>query len=255
MASTYTPGVSRGRLLAFRIVGWVLGVLTIGYSLFFVVLSIVSSDPANTIHRFHFLGGLAGGGLIGVFSIVLVMQPGWTSAFDVLVAQAIAWTIGGLMGGDILTGFYVTGPIGVIVLLLLHPNPRSLLRLPGRPSIALMIFAVIATMPAWIYAVTEAEFQHGPAADPHVQMHHWSGVAVAALSIAGAGIATSLRGVGWEFASVATSIAAILFGVAGLAFSDYAGAPPSAWSWVAIAAGVGFWLLARVEAGREASTG
>jgi hypothetical protein len=255
MGSTYTPGVSRGRLLAFRIVGWILGVLTIGYSLYFVVLSIVSTDPSNTIHRFHFLGGLAGGGLIGVFSIVIVMRPDWTSAFHVLVAQAIAWTIGGLMGGDILTGFYVTGPIGVVVLLLLHPNPRSVLRLPGRPSIALMTYAVLATMPAWIYAVTEAEFQHGPAADPHVQMHHWSGVAVAALSIAGAGIATSLRGVGWELASAATSIAAILFGVAGLAFSDYVGAPDAGWAWLAVAAGIGFWLLARIEGAREASTG
>lgn len=254
MGSTYTPDVSRGRL-AFRLVGWIFGVLTIGYSLFLVVLSIVSSDLSNTIHRFHFLGGLAGGGLIGVFSIVLVMRPGWTSAFHVLVAQAIAWTIGGLMGGDFLTGFYVSGPIGVIVLLLLHPDPRSLLRLPGHPSIALMIYSVIATIPAWIYAVTEAELQHGPAADPHVQMHHWSGVAVAALSIAGAGIATSLRGLGWEFASAATSIAAILFGVAGLVFAGYAGAPPIGWSWLAVAAGIGFWLLAHVEAGREASTG
>jgi hypothetical protein len=254
MGSEYTPAAPRGGL-AFRIVGWLLGVLTIGYSLFFVVLSIVSSDSSNTIHRFHFLGGLAGGGLIGVFSIVLVMRPDWTSAFHVLVAQAIAWTIGGLMGGDIVSGFYISGPIGVIVLLLLHPDPPSLLRLPGRPSIALMIYAVLAAMPAWIYAVTEAEFQHGPAADPHVQMHHWSGVAVAALSIAGAAIATSLRGRGWEFASAATAIAAVLFGVAGLAFADYAGAPPSGWSWLAIAAGIGFWLLARVEAGREASTG
>jgi hypothetical protein len=254
MGSTYTPDVSRGRL-AFRLVGWIFGVLTIGYSLFLVVLSIVSSDLSNTIHRFHFLGGLAGGGLIGVFSIALVMRPGWTSAFHVLVAQAIAWTIGGLMGGDFLTGFYVSGPIGVVVLLLLHPNPRSLLRLPGRPSIALMTYAVIATMPAWIYAVTEAELQHGPAADPHVQMHHWSGVAVAALSIAGAGIATSLRGRGWEFAGAAASIAAVLFGAAGLVFAKYAGAPPTGWSWLAVAAGIGFWLLTRVEAAREASTG
>jgi hypothetical protein len=254
MGSTYTPDVSRGRL-AFRLVGWIFGVLTIGYSLFLVLLSIVSSDLSDTIHRFHYLAGLAGGGLIGVFSIVLVMRPGWTSAFHVLVAQAIAWMIGGLMGGDFLTGFYVSGPIGVIVLLLLHPDPRSLLRLPGHPSIALMTYAVIATMPAWIYAVTEAELQHGPAADPHVQMHHWSGVAVSALSIAGAGVATSLRGVGWEFASVTTSIAAVLFGVAGLVFADYAGAPPSGWSWLAVAAGIGFWLLARVEAAREASTG
>jgi hypothetical protein len=254
MGSTYTPAVSRGRL-AFRLVGWIFGVLTIGYSLVLVVLSIVSSDPSNTIHRFHFLGGLAGGGLIGVFSIALVMRPGWTAAFHVLAAQAVAWTIGGLMGGDMISGLYISGPIGLIVLLLLHPEPRSLLRLPGHPSIALLIYAVLATMPAWIYAVTEAEFQHGSPADPHVQMHHWSGVAVAALSIAGAAIATSLRGRGWEFASAATPIAAVLFGVAGLVFADYAGAPPRGWSWLAVAAGVGFWLLARIETAREASTG
>jgi hypothetical protein len=54
---------------------------------------------------------------------------------------------------------------------------------------------------------------------------------------------------------VATSIAAVLFGVAGLVFADYAGAPPIGWSWLAVAAGIGFWLLARVEAAREASTG
>ena len=190
-----------------------------------------------------------------MFSIALVMRPGWTSAFHVLVAQAIAWTIGGLMGGDFITRLLHHRSDRGDRLLLLHPDPRSLLRLPGHPSIALMTYAVLATMPAWIYAVTEAELQHGPAADPHVQMHHWSGVAVAALSIAGAGIATSLRGVGWEFASAATAIAAVLFGVAGLVFADYAGAPPSGWSWLAVAAGIGFWLLARIEAAREASTG
>ena len=244
----------RGRL-AFRLVGWIFGLLTIGYSLFLVVLSIVSSDHSTTIHRFHYLGGLAGGALIGVFSIALVMRPGWTSAFHVLVAQAFAWTFGGLMGGDFISGFYISGPIGVIVLLLLHPDPRSVVRLPGHPSIALMIYGILGVVPAWIYAVTEAELQHGPATDPHVQMHHGSGVAVAALSIAGAGIATSLRGRGWEFASAATAIAAVLFGVAGLAFSEYAGAPPSGWSWLAIAAGIGFWLLARIEGDREASTG
>lgn len=251
MGSAYTPPAPRGRL-AFRILGWVLGVLTLGYSLYFVLISIASSDPSNTMHRFHFLAGFAGGGLIGVFSIALVLRPEWTAAFHVLVGQALAWTIGSMMGGDFLSGLYVVAPIGVIVLALLHPAPRTLLRLPGRPSIALLTYAVIVTMPAWIYAVAEAELQRGPASDPHVQFHHWSGIAVAALSIAGAAIATSLRGIGWEFAALATSVAAILFGVGGLVFSDFAGAPPSAWSWIAIAAGIGFWLLSRVEAAREA---
>jgi len=243
---------SSGRRIAFRVLGWVLGILTLGYSFYFVVVAVVSTDPSNTIHRFHFVSGFTGGGLIGLFSIALVQRPDWTAAFHVLVGQATAWTIGGLMGGDFLTGLDATAPVDVIILAFLHPDPRSLLRLPGRPNIALLTYALIATVPAWIYAVTEAELQHGPATDPHVQFHHWSGVAVAALSIAAAAIATSLRGRGWEFANGITSIAAILFGVGGLVFSDYAGAPPSAWSWVAIAAGIGFWLLARIEVAREA---
>jgi hypothetical protein len=244
------PTPHRGRLLAMRIIGWVVGVLTLGYSLAVVLVSIASDDPSQTIHRFHYLAGLAGGGLIGVFTILFVVRPERTAFLHGLVSQAVAYTIGGLMGGDFLTGLYVTGPIVLIVLWALHPDPRSLLRLPGRPSIALLIYALIVTVPAWIYAVTEAELQHGSAADPHVQMHHWSGIAVAALAIAGAAIATSLRGVGWEIVGAAAAIAGVLFGIAGLVFADYVGAPPAAWSWVAIAAGVGFWLLARIEAAR-----
>jgi hypothetical protein len=247
-----TASGSRTRRVAFRVLGWIFGILTLGYSFFFVVLAVVSSDPLDTIHRFHFVASFAGGGLIGVFSIALVQRPDWTAAFHVLVGQAVAWTIGSLMGGDFLSGLYVTAPVGVVVLALLHPDPRSLLRLPGRPNIALLTYALIATVPAWTYAVTQAELQHGPASDPHVQFHHWSGMAVAALSIAAAAIATSLRGRGWEFANAITSIAAIAFGIGGLAFSGYPGAPPTAWSWVAIAAGIGFWLLARIEVAREA---
>jgi hypothetical protein len=249
-----TYGRPRGKALAFRIVGWVFGVLTLGYSLAVVLLSIASDDPLDTVHRFHYAAGLAGGGLIGVFSIVFVMRPGWTSAFHVLVAQALAWLFGGLMGGDLFTGFYVSGVVGLIVLTALHADPRSLFRLPGRPSIALLTYALLTAVPAWIYAVTEAELQHGPTSDPHVQMHHWSGMAVAALSIVGAAIATSLRGTGWRFSSAATSIAAVLFGVSGLVFSEYPGAPPTGWSWVVIAAGIGFWLLTSVESSREAAS-
>jgi hypothetical protein len=215
---------SRGRLLAFRIVGWALGLFSILPSLFFILASIVSSDQADRIHRFHNLGGFAGLGLIGVFSIVFVFRPDWTAAYHVLVAQTAAWLIGGLMGRDLISGFYVTAVVGLVVLTALHPDPRSLLRLPGRPSIAMLTYALLAAIPAWIYAVTMAELQLGPASDPHVQMHHWSGVAVAA----------------------------VLFGLAGLVFSRYAGAPASGWSWLAVAAGIGFWLLTTVEASREA---
>ena len=255
MGSEYTPSAPPGRLLAFRIVGWLLGALTILPSLAYIVLSLVSDDPVERSHRFHYVGGLAGLALIGVFSIIFVMRPTWLAAWHVLVAQALAWLFGGLMGGDLITGFYITGLIGLVLLGGLHPNPRSLMRLPGHPSISLLTSALLCAIPAWIYAVTYTELQHGATSDPHVRLHHWSGVAVAALAIAGAAIATSLRGAGWLVAAAVTTTAAVAFGLSGLVFSNLPGAPETGWSWLAVAAGIGFWLLARVEAGREGSAG
>lgn len=246
--------VSSGRRRAFRIVGWFLGVGTIGYSLFFTIASILSDDFDAVIHRFHNLGGLAGLGLIGLFSILLVMWPERTAMFHALVAQVIAYVIAGLMGGDFVSGLYFTAVVALVLLAALHPEPASLRRLPGRPSVALLTYALIATVPAWIYAVSMAQLQHGPATDPHVEFHHWSGMAASALGIAAAAIAASLRGTGWTVVAAIAAAAAILFGIAGLVFSDLAGAPGTAWSWLSIAAGVGFWLLSTVEASRRSST-
>jgi hypothetical protein len=249
-----TTSASSGSL-AFRIVGWFLGIGTIGYTLFFALAFLFADGPIDQTHRFHGLGGFAGGALIGVFSILFVLRPAWTSAFHVLVAQGLAYLFGGLMGGDLISGIYFPAPIGVAVLAALHPDPRSLFRLPGRPSVALLTYALLVTIPAWIYAVQQAEFQHGPANDPHVEFHHWSGVAVSALAIAGAALATSLRGLGWQVAGTLTGLAAILFGVSGLALEGYPGAPDVGWSWLAIAAGIGFWILVRIEAAREVPAG
>jgi len=247
---------SGGRMLAFRIVGWLLGVLTIGFSIPFVVIAFISDDPTQVIHRFHVVGGFAGFGLIGAFSILFVLHPDRTAVWHVLVAQALAYLFGGLMAGDLISGFWITGVVGLVALGVLAPDRRSLLRLPGHPSVALLTYGLLCAIPAWIYAVTNAELQRGPASDPHVAMHHWSGVAVSALAIAGAALATSLRGEGWRVTSAVTAIAAVIFGVAGLVFAGDAGAPPGeGWSWLAVASGIGFWLLARVEAAREAPSG
>ncbi len=151
--------VSRGRMLVFRIVGWLLGVATIGLYLPFVIIAFVSDDPAQTIHRFHVVGSFFGIVLIGVFSIVFVMRPDWIAAWHVLVAQALAYLFGGLMGGDLISGFWITGVVGLVLLGVLAPDRRALLRLPGHPSVALLTYALLCSIAAWIYAVTNAELQ------------------------------------------------------------------------------------------------
>ena len=237
--------------VAFKVVGWLLGVLTIGYSVFFILTSIASDDPADQIHRFHNLAGFAGGGLIGVFSILFVLAPERLAFFHALVAQALAYVIAGLIGGDLISGLLFIGVVGLIVLAVLHPDRRSLTRLPGRPSVAMLTYALLVTIPAWIYAVQMAQLQHGPATDPHVEFHHWSGMAASALGLVGAAFAAALRGDGWIPTAGIASAGAVLFGVAGLVFSTDAGAPGVGWSWLAVAAGIGFWLLTQVEAARE----
>jgi hypothetical protein len=250
MATTtsYAPGA---KLTAFRVVGVILGAFAVLPSVVFVLLALVSDDRIEVSHRFHYVAVLAGLSLIGVFSVLFAFRPGSRAYFHAVVLQALVWLIAGLMGGDLVGGLWFTGPLGLVLLIALHPDPGSLRRLPGRTSVALLTYAMLTAIPAWIYAVTMAELQGGPASDPHVAAHHWSGVAGAALAIVAAAIAASLRGEGWFTTAAIAAAAGVLFGLAGLVFPDLPGAPGTGWSWVAVAAGVGLVLLARIEAARE----
>jgi hypothetical protein len=247
-STSYAPG---GRLTAFRVAGVLLGAFAVVPTVAFAVLSLVTDDRIEQSHRFHYLATFAGLSLIGVFSVLFAFRPGSRSYVQALVLQAIAWLIAGLLGSDLVGGLWFVGPLGLLVLVALHPDPGWLRRLPGRTSVAMLTYAMLTAIPAWIYAVTMAELQSGPASDPHVAAHHWSGVAGAALAVVGAAIAASLRGEGWPTTAAIASAAGVVFGLAGLVFSDLAGAPGTGWSWVAVAAGLGFWLLARIEAARE----
>lgn len=249
----WRPTTTPPKVKAFRVVGCVLGAFVILPSLAFILISLASDDPVDVSHRLHLIGGFAGLSLIGVFSVLFVFRPDDTSFFHALVLQAFSWLAAGLMGGDLISGFWITGPLGLVLLVALHPEPRSLARLSGRTSVAMLTYSMLTAVPAWIYAVSMSQLQHGPASDPHVAAHHWSGMAGAALAIVGAEIAASLRGQGWTLTAGIASTAGVLFGVAALIFSDLPGAPAPGWSWVAIAAGIGFWLLTQVEAARERS--
>ena len=209
-------------MLAFRIVGWLLGVATIGLSIPFVIIAFVSDDPSQTIHRFHVVGSFFGIALIGVFSIVFVMRPDWIAAWHVLVAQALAYLFGGLMGGDLISGFWITGVVGLVLLGVLAPDRRSLLRLPGHPSVALLTYALLCAIPAWIYAVDQCRAPAPRLAEPTRTSSSTIGRGSRSprSRIAGAALAASLRGEGWRFASGVTAVAAVGFGLSGLIFSE-----------------------------------
>ena len=187
-----------------------LGVATIGLYLRSAIISFVSDDPSQngpSVPRRRLLLRIVP---IGVFSIVFVMRPDRIAVWHVLVAQALAYLFGGLMGGDLISGFWITGVVGLILLGVFAPDRRAPLRLPGHPSVALLTYALLCSIPAWIYAVMNAELQRlGSPSDPHVELHHLVGVAIAALALAGAALAASLRGEGWRFANAVTAVAAV----------------------------------------------
>ena len=115
---------------AFRIVAAVLGIVAIGFSLPFAVGALLGE--ADRIHRFHFVAGTLGSGvLLGVSLLACARRPQDLGPFWVALASGVATTIAGIAAGDFVSGGYVIAPILLIVLFVLHPERRSLFAIGG----------------------------------------------------------------------------------------------------------------------------
>jgi hypothetical protein len=224
---------------AFRIVAAVLGIVAIGFSLPFAVGALLGE--ADRIHRLHFVAGTLGlGVLLGVSLLACARRPEDLGPFWVAVASGVATTIGGIAAGDFVSGGYVTSPILLIVLFALHPERRSLFAIGGvDPAAAAM--AALALVPAVAYALTQSELQrNGSSLDPHVEFHHYSGMATYALSLPLAALAAALRLPGRRIAVWIVGVTGAGLGLASLLLSDYVGAFDPVWAWLALAWGIAF---------------
>jgi hypothetical protein len=237
---------------AFRIVAGVFGVVVIGLSLPFAITSF--TDDAESIHRLHFLAGVfASGLLLGGSLLVCARRPESTiGPFWVAVATGVASTLAGLISGDFISGLWFTAPISLVILISLHPARSSLLRIEGI-DVATALLALVALVPAVAYALTQAEMQrNGFVSDPHVEFHHYSGMASYALSLPLAGFAAALRVPGRRIAVVIVAATGVGLGLASLLLSDYPGAFDPVWSWLTLAWGLAVIGVAQL-AGRRAT--
>jgi hypothetical protein len=242
-----TPG---GRAIAFRIVAALLALAVLGPSVPFAVSSLVSSDPVEQSHRVHTIGGVFGLGVLGVLMLMVAMRPESVNAFHAAFVVSIAWAVSGIASGDFVSGLWFTAPLGAVILMILHPRRSEVFRFSGRPSIPMLAVSLMALLPAGAYALTMAELQRGPTVDPHVELHHWSGMAASVLTLVGAGMAAGLRTPGWPMTAWVAVVATILFGATSIAFPDHAGALEVPWGWLAIAVALiylGFAMLAARE--------
>ncbi|MGH2636033.1 MAG: hypothetical protein ACRDHU_07810 [Actinomycetota bacterium] len=253
MSARAPARVGTGRRKTFRIVAGVLGGLAVGLSVPFAVASLV--DDGQAIHRMHNLAFTAlYGVLLGAALLSCARDPERNvSAFLVAVASGIAGTIAGLASGDFISGTWFTAPISIVILVVLHPRRAELGRWPGvDPPTA--VLSVVAFVPATAWLLTQAELQrNGVAGDPHWDLHHYSGMAAAALGLALCGLAASLRVSGRRTGVWVVGVSALMVGGGSLLLSDHVGAFDAAWAWLTLAWGLGLVARAEMEARKEST--
>lgn len=226
--------------VAFRIVAGVLGVATIGLSLPFAIGSFF--NEADAIHRFHFVTGTVGYGiLLGGSLFVCASWPESTiGPFWVAVATGVASTLAGLASGDFISGIWFPAPVAIVVLFLLHPARSSIFDITGL-DIPALILAIATFVPASAYALTQADLQrNGFASDPHVEFHHYSGMAAYVFAVPLAAFAGALRVPGRRIAVWIVGAAVAGLGVSSVLLSNYVSAFDPAWAWLAIAWAVAY---------------
>jgi hypothetical protein len=237
---------------AFRIVAGAFAAFAIVFSVPFFIGSFVSEE--QEVHLFHNIGGLAVYGVIlGGGLLALAISPERNvAAFQGLALGSLGALVGGLLSGDVISGFWFFPALVVVVLFALHLDRGSLLRV-GRPRIGFLALVLLAAIPVVAYALTHARLQsEGLVADPHVELHHYSGQAAGSLMLLLFAVAPGLGAVGWRLAAWLAGASMAILGIGSIAYPDHVSAFGTAWAWLALAWGVAYlglaWLGARDRA-------
>ncbi len=81
--------------------------------------------------------------------------------------------------------------------------------------------------------------------DPHIEMHHWTGMAAFALTLLTVAAVAGLGGPNRRIVAMVGGLSVVLFGVVSLSYSGYPGAVSTPWAigcliWGAALAGDGY---------------
>jgi hypothetical protein len=175
----------------------------------------------------------------------------------------VAWAVtlgaivAGVIGHDFFSGTYYISVIVVAVLTVLAPTRNELLRF-GAPNVALLSLSIIAAIPAVVFAWDNARImlQADPMTDMtgHWKYHHWSGVAASALGVVIAAAVVSFRTPGDRMWTWVVGMSAMLFGLAGIIFSDdlrYPSSIGTLWGVLVLFVGLVYIVVAEVSGRAE----
>ena len=244
------PAPERRKATAFRIVAAVLGLAIILLVLPFTLISLVSGDPEETIHRFHLTAGAISSLVLAAALLILARRAFDIAQLQLLAVAAVVSLIAGLLGGDLISGLYFIPAVATAILLVLHPAKRDVWQ-ARRVRVVLLALAVIALVPLVAYALTQSGLQREAlSGDPHAEMHHYSGIALTALALPATVFVAAVADAGWRIVGWMAAIAFLLFGVFTLLFADYVSAPAIGWGWARLAAGLAVLGATELEAAR-----
>jgi hypothetical protein len=123
----------------------------------------------------------------------------------------------------------------------LHPARDRFLRLSRGVSPVLGILTVAAAVPLIGFALGQASLQrNGVAGDPHVDMHHYTGMAFMAIALVLCGAVAALRSRGYRIAAWTTGLAGAVFGIASAVYRHAPSSVARRWGAVAVIGGILF---------------
>jgi hypothetical protein len=248
--STSAASRSPGRRIAFRVWAAVL-VIVFGVG-FFGLISLV-------IGWFQGVEGVAGpvtelgyGALVGIIlTMGLLVQLDAPERLIAGIQQAAlvipALLIGSAIASDsqnVVPALILIPAVGI--LLALHPARKEFLRRGAGFSRRLLAITILGAIPLSAYALdmgAQAQDLVGP---PH-HVQRLSTMAAMAIAIVLVGLLAAFKTRGWRIPTWSAGTAAIVFGLASMAFPDDPGAVGRGWGCLAIAGGVLFIAVAESE--------
>ncbi len=243
-------GVGKGRLIAFR----VLAVLSALVNIIFTIPGFLITwfdHGKDSIHHVHLATGIGFGLFLGVGLLLSAWKPEkYISLFQCGIAVAAAGLIE-IASSDFLSGFALVYIVAIAILVALHPARDEVLK-PRTPDLRMAVLPVLSFIPAVAYGLTQSKLQkNGVAVDPHVELHHYSGIAWTTIGASLAGLGAAMRTRGYRLSAWFVGVAWVSLGAVSLRYPKYPSALESVWAWAALACGVAFVLIAEAVSRTE----
>ena len=140
--------------------------------------------------------------------------------------------------------------VGVGILVALHPARAEFPRRGSGLSRPLLAIAAVGGLASIAYAIEMGRQAQDLVGPPH-HVQRLATMAAMAIAIVLVGVLASFRTRGWRIPAWSAGVAAVVFGVASVAYPNHPGAAGMAWGGATLAGGILFIAVAEREARRQ----